>query len=101
MDEAAIPQLETLSRDYSETPRRVLFVLGSGDGACSEIFRRLAPLPHTSIDPRHLEELAAGLRRSLPLSTPMQMVPEIVRSLSQANVAIYQVVLLGLDPHDP
>jgi hypothetical protein len=101
MDEAAIPQLETLSRDYSETPRRVLFVLGSGDGACAEIFRRLAPLPHTSIDPRHLEELAAGLRRSLPLSTPMQMVPEIVRSLSQANVAIYQVVLLGLDPHDP
>jgi hypothetical protein len=101
MDEAAIPQLETLSRDYSETPRRVLFVLGSGEGACAEVFRRLAPLPHTSIDPQHLEELAAGLRRSLPLSTPMQMVPEIVRSLSQANVAIYQVVLLGLDPHDP
>ena len=45
--------------------------------------------------------MAAGLRRSLPLSTPMQMVPEIVRSLSQANVAIYQVVLLSLDPQDP
>ena len=101
MDEAAIPQLETLSRDYSETPRRVLFVLGSGDGACAEIFRRLAPLPHTSIDPQHLEELAAGLRRSLPLFTPMQMVPEIVRSLSRANVAIYQVVLLSLDPQNP
>ena len=101
MDEAAIPQLETLSSDYSETPRRVLFVLGSGDGACAEIFRRLAPLPQTSIDPQHLEEMAAGLRRSLPLSTQMQMVPEIVRSLSRANVAIYQVVLLSLDPQDP
>ena len=94
MDEAAIPQLETLSRDYSETPRRVLFVLGSGDGACAEIFRRLAPLPHTSIDPQHLEEMAAGSRCAVTISTPMQMVPEIVRSLSRINVAIYQVTLL-------
>jgi hypothetical protein len=101
MDEAAIPQLEALSRDCSETPRRVLFVLGSGEGACAEVFRRLASLPHTSIDPQHLEEMTAGRRRSLALSTPMQMVPEIVRSLSQANVAIYQVVLLSLDQHDP
>ncbi|MCT0224764.1 hypothetical protein [Synechococcus sp. CS-1328] len=101
MDEAAIPRLEALSRDYSETPRRILFVLGSGDRAGAEVFRRLAPLPHTSIDPQHLEELAAGTRRSLPLSTPMQMVPEIVRSLSQANVAIYQVLLLSNEQHDP
>jgi len=34
-------------------------------------------------------------------STPMQMVPEIVRSLSQANVAIYQVLLLNGDHSDP
>jgi hypothetical protein len=28
------------------------------------------------------------------LSTPMQMVPEIVRALSLSNVAVYQVQLL-------
>ncbi len=84
MDEADIPRMEALSRDYSETPRRVLFVLGAGDRTCADVFRRLAPLPHTSIDPQQLEEMAAGILRSLPLSTPMQMVPEIIRSLSKA-----------------
>ena len=48
----------------------------------------------TSIDPEQLAEMAAGRRLSLTLSTPMQMIPEIVRSLALNNVAVYQVQLL-------
>jgi hypothetical protein len=94
MDEASIPRLEAISRDYSETPRRVLFVLGSGDGTAADIFGQLLHLPHSTVDPDQLAEMVAGSRRSLIVSTPMQMVPELVRSLSRANVAIYQVQLL-------
>lgn len=89
-----ITALEALSRDYSEIPRRVLFVLGSGDGPAVEVFQAAAHQRHTSINPQHLAEMAAGTRRSLTLSTPMQMVPEIVRSLGASNVAVYQVRLL-------
>jgi hypothetical protein len=86
--------LEAISRDYSDTPRRCLFVIGSSGEPVAEIFRQLLPLPHSTVDPQHLEEMATGCRRSLIISTPMQMVPEIVRSLSRVNVAIYQVTLL-------
>lgn len=89
-----ISELEALSRDYSETPRRILFVLGSGDGPAIKVFQQVATQCNTSIDPQHLAEMAAGTRRSLELLTPMQMVPEIVRALSAGNVAIYQVRLL-------
>ena len=90
-----ISEFEALSRDYSETARRILFVLGSGDGPAVEVFQQAAKQRNTSINPQHLEEMAAGTRRSLELLTPMQMVPEIVRALSDSNVAIYQVRLLG------
>jgi len=86
--------LEALSRDYSDTPRRCLFVFGSSGEPVAEIFRQLLQLPHSTIDPQHLEEMAAGSRCAVTISTPMQMVPEIVRSLSRINVAIYQVTLL-------
>ena len=84
-----IAALEAISRDYSETPREVLFVLGSGDGPAFEVFQAAAQHRHTSINPEHLAEMAAGKRRSLTLSTPLQMVPEIVRSLGTSNVAVY------------
>jgi hypothetical protein len=90
----AISELEALSRDYSEKPRRILFVLGSGDGPAVEVFQQAARQRNTSINPQHLAEMAAGTRRSLDLLTPMQIVPEIVRALSAGNVAIYQVRLL-------
>lgn len=90
----AISELEDLSRDYSEKPRRILFVLGSGDGPAIEVFQQAARQHNTSIDPQHLVEMAAGTRRSLELLTPMQMVPEIVRALGISNVAVYQVRLL-------
>jgi len=90
-----VPTLEAISRDYSETPREVLFVLGSGSSPAVEVFQAIAHLPHTTIDPVHLTEMQAGARRSLTLSTPMQMVPDIVRALAANNVAIYQVRLLG------
>jgi len=94
-DPVEIKALEDLSRDYSETPREVLFVLGSGEGAAAEVFEAAANQRHTVINPHHLREMAAGSRRSLVLSTPMQMVPEIVRALARVNVAVYQVRLLG------
>ena len=89
-----ISALEALSRDYSETPRRLLFVLGSGQSPAVEVFEAAAQQRSTSIDPQHLAEMAAGRRRSLTFCTPMQMVPEIVRSLAYSNVAVYQVQLL-------
>jgi hypothetical protein len=89
-----ITALEALSRDYTETPRRVLFVLGSGQSPAVEVFEAAAQQPSTSIDPQHLAEMAAGRRRSLTLRTPLQMVPDIVRSLALINVAVYQVQLL-------
>ena len=94
-DPLEIKVLEALSRDYSETPRKVLFVLGSGEGAAAEVFEAAANQRHTTISPHHLGEMASGSRRSLVLSTPMQMVPELVRSLARVNVAVYQVRLLG------
>jgi hypothetical protein len=97
MPDSDLARLESISCDYSETPRRCLFVLGSSGEAVAGIFRQLLQQPHSSIDPQQLEEMAAGTRRSLALSTPMQMVPEIVRSLSRLNVAIYQVTLLDAD----
>jgi len=94
-DFSEIKALEALSRDYSETPREVLFVLGSGEGAAAEVFEAAANQRHTTISPHHLKEMAAGSRRSLVLSTPMQMLPEIVRALARVKVAVYQVRLLG------
>jgi hypothetical protein len=43
--------LEALSRDYNETPRRVLFVLGSGQSPAVEVFEAAAQQRSTSIDP--------------------------------------------------
>jgi len=86
--------LEALSRDYSKTPRRVLFVLGSGQSPAVEVLEAAAQQRSTSIDPEQLAEMAAGRRRSLTLSTTMQMIPEIVRLLALNNVAVYQVQLL-------
>jgi hypothetical protein len=83
--------MQPTSRDYSETPRRKLFLLGSGMSTAMEVFEVAAQQRSTSIDSQHLAEMAAGRRRSLMLCTPMQMVPEVVRSLAHSNVAVYQV----------
>jgi hypothetical protein len=53
---------------------KVLFVLGTGDGAAFEVFQAAAQQRHTNIKPKHLAE--------------------IVRSLGQSNVAVYQVRFL-------
>lgn len=81
-------------RPCSSRLRRVLFVLGSGKSPALEVFEAVAQQRSTSVDLQHLAEMAAGRRRSLTLCTPMQMVPEIVRSLAYSNVAVYQVQLL-------
>ncbi len=91
MQTPELERLETISRDYSETPRRVLFVLGGGGESAAGVFRQLAQAVQTTIDPHQLESMAAGHCRSLVVSTPVQMVPEFVRSLALAQIAIYQV----------
>ena len=62
-----ISELEALSRDYSETPRRILFVLGSGDGPASEVFQRAAKQRNTSINPQHLHRHGLQVRENLNL----------------------------------
>jgi hypothetical protein len=42
MTDPDIPALEALSCDYSEAPRRVLFVLGSGQSPAVEVFEAAA-----------------------------------------------------------
>lgn len=86
--------MQPINRDYSETPRRKLFLLGSGQGPAVEVFEAAAQQRSTSIDSKHLAEMAAVRRRSLMLCAPMQKVHEIVRSLAHSNVAVYQVQLL-------
>jgi hypothetical protein len=66
--------LEALSRDYSETPRHVLFVLGSGQSPAVEVFEAAAQQRSTSIDPEQLAEMAAGRR------------PGLIQSPSQASL---------------
>lgn len=92
--DAEIKAVGAARMDYSETPRRVLFVLGSGEGAAAEMFSQLAALEHTTLDANLIAEMAAGTRCSLSITTPMQMVPDIVAQLVHANVAVYQVRLL-------
>ncbi|MEY4359760.1 MAG: hypothetical protein RLZZ631_1246 [Cyanobacteriota bacterium] len=94
MNQAEISALETLTRDYSETARRVLFVLGSGQSPAVEVFEAAATNPLTNISPDHLVQMAEGRRRSLTLRLPVQMVPDLVRQLAQRNVAVYHVQLL-------
>ena len=94
MTQPEISALETRTRDYSETARRVLFVLGSGKSPAVEVFQAAAKNPLTSIPSEHLVEMADGRRRSLTLRLPVQMVPDLVRQLAQRNVAVYHVQLL-------
>lgn len=94
MTQPEISALETLTRDYSETARRVLFVLGSGKSPAVEVFQAAAQNPLASIPPEHLVEMADGRRRSLTLRLPVQMVPDLVRQLARRNVAVYHVQLL-------
>ena len=70
MTQPEIAALEALTRDYSDTSRRVLFVLGSGKSPAVEVFQAAAENPLTSIPPGHLVEMADGRRRSLTLRLP-------------------------------
>ncbi len=45
--------------------------------------------------------MVGGSRSPLIVFTPMQMVPELVRSLNRVNVANHQVQLLQDDPALP
>jgi hypothetical protein len=80
--------LDEFARDYSETRRRIVFVLGALDEAAMQVF-----LDFQTCAPVTIEPGGEGLsRRSICVSTPAQMIPEIVRALVGVNVAVYQII---------
>ena len=92
MEKIDIRGLEELAGDYTETRRRVLFVLGALDEAAMQVFLDMqshAPVTIEAGPEPGGEEMS---RRSIYVSAPAQMIPEIVRALVGANVAVYQII---------
>lgn len=75
-------------------------MLGSGQSPAVDVFEEAAKQRFTTIEPHLLTELASGQRRSITISTPAQMIPEIVCSLACAHVAVYQVLQLEGDDEE-
>ena len=91
METLDIRGLEELARDYTETRRRVLFVLGALDEAAMQVFLDMQSHAPATIEPGPVPGGEEVSRRSICVSTPAQMLPEIVRALVAVNVAVYQI----------
>ena len=89
-----IRELEELARDYTETRRRIVFVLGALDEAAMQVFLDMQTHAPVTIEPGPVPGGEGVSRRSICVSTPAQMIPEIVRALVGANVAVYQIAAL-------
>lgn len=86
LDGLRISDLELLAMDYTSTPREVVLVLGE----CGE-----TPLRVIAQFTSHYQLLPGtdGRRpRVVVLHAPAQIIPEIVRGLALAHVAVYQVL---------
>jgi hypothetical protein len=83
---------EELARDYTETLRRIVFVLGALDEAAMQVFLDMQSHAPVTIEPGPVPGGEGVSRRSISVSTPAQMIPEIVRALVGANVAVYQII---------
>ena len=92
METLDIRGLEELARDYTETRRRVVFVLGALDEAAMQVFLDMQDHAPVTIEPGPVPGGQGVSRRSICISTPAQMIPEIVRALVGVNVAVYQIV---------
>ena len=71
-------------RDYTDDLYRYYFEVGEVDGRAERIIRHFLG-----------EARAAGLHRlthGYELVAPLQVAPDLVRLLAQANIAVYQVV---------
>ena len=89
-----IRELEELARDYTETRRRIVFVLGALDEAAMQVFLDMQTHAPATIEPGPVPGGEGVSRRSICVSTPAQMIPGIVRALVSANVAVYQIAAL-------
>ena len=92
MDTVDIRGLEELAADYTETRRQIVFVLGALDGAVLQVFLDMQSHAPVTIEPGPAPGGEEVPRRSIRVSTPAQMIPEIVRALVGANVAVYQII---------
>jgi hypothetical protein len=92
METLDIHELEELARDYTETPRRILFVLGALDEAAMQVFLDMQNHAPLTIKPGPVPVGEGVSQRSISVSTPAQMIPEIVRALVGVNVAVYQII---------
>jgi hypothetical protein len=93
-----ISRLDALSRDYSETSRCFLLVIGGGSPDWAAYLRELNTLRHTHLSEETLQAASKPASRCFVITTPMQVVPEISRWLGQHNIALYQFRLLDEDP---
>lgn len=82
--------------DYSDTLYRVYVEVGEWESAARDaitvfLVARSADHPAFHFVPEALRARDHGYE----LDLPMQLIPEVVRALAAANVAIYQVQRLG------
>ena len=84
-------RLAALSRDYSETPQRLLLVIGAGSPEFADFLREINACSHTHVADQTLLEAADPSKSCFVIKTPMQMVPEINRWLAQHRIAVYQL----------
>lgn len=71
-------------RDYSESLYRFYFEIRDVEGTAEKILREFLGDLHE----KHQQKLTHGFELNLPI----QCVPDLVRLLTQHNVAIYQIV---------
>jgi hypothetical protein len=92
METLDIHGLEALARDHTKTRCRIVFVLGALDEAAMPVFLDMQSHALVSIEPGPVPGGAGVSRRSICVSTPAQMIPEIVQALVAVNVAVYQII---------
>ena len=92
MEMLDIHGLEEFACDYTETRRRVVFVLGALDEAAMQVFLDMQNHALVAIEPGPVAGGEGVSLRTICVSTPAQMIPEIVRALVGVNVAVYQII---------
>jgi hypothetical protein len=71
-------------RDYSEDIYKVYFEVEGSEIVVLDILRKIVGDPYS----KYILQLEFGYE----LGMPIQCIPDLVRLLSQSNIAIYQVV---------
>ena len=88
LSERQIENFRDITQDYSERSRSFILVLGECDEMAIQIIAKYA-FEYRVVDSDK------GARSSIvSLLAPVQAIPDIVRSLTQKNIGIYQVILV-------